>query len=214
MTDMRIDVLPQTQVEATARALVTRLFALAGQNSAQAVNSVCMNYPRLTGLAVATSAELAALDGVGAVRAELLTSAIAFGELALHNLNTPTKQVVSSDQLGENLVHRMAGEVQEQMLVYFLNVKNEVIEEATMFKGSIESSITDQRVILRRAILLGASRLIVAHNHPSGSVSPSPEDQEMTDRLFTSGQLMGIRLLDHIIVGRDDYLSFREEGDL
>lgn len=98
--------------------------------------------------------------------------------------------------------------------MFFLNVKNEIIEENIMFRGSIESSATDQRLIMRRALKLGSTRIVIAHNHPSGSIKPSGEDEEVTDRIFTSGEMLGIQLLDHIVVGRNDYYSFRESGDL
>ncbi|KRM54897.1 JAB domain-containing protein [Lacticaseibacillus sharpeae] len=214
MTNINIDELPRVNVTDVTRELVTRLFGAANLTDQIAVNSICVRYPHMAGLAVADEDELAALNGVGPERARLLIAAVDAGEYAVRNLTFAQNQVVSSDQLGELLVRRMSGLIQEQMLVFFLNVKNEIIEEQTMFKGSIESSVTDQRVILRRALLLGSSRLIIAHNHPSGSLHPSAEDEEATSHLFAAGQIVGVNLLDHIIVGRDDYLSFREEGEL
>ncbi len=196
----------------TAGEKLTALFEAAGVPSAIAVTAIMTQYPELNGLAVAQEAELAIIPGVGPKRAQVLVVALRIGEQILRNYGLPHGQVVSSDELGNVLLKRMTGMVQEQMLIYYLNVKNEIIDESVMFKGSIESSITDQRLILRRAMMMGATRMVVAHNHPSGATTPSAQDEDVTSRLFAAGRLVGVELIDHLIIGRDDYLSFREEG--
>lgn len=141
-----------------------------------------------------------------------MTWALAFAVRALRNQRIPRGTIVSSEDLGEFLISRFAGKVAEEFVVYYLNVKNQVLGEFVESRGAFDASLVDHRVILRRALLLGATRLIVGHNHPSGDVTPSSNDEDVTLRLHMNAQMMGIDLLDHLIIGRDDYRSFREEG--
>lgn len=103
---------------------------------------------------------------------------------------------------------------QEEFLVIYISNKGKIINSEVMFKGNRNSSIVGIDAILRKAILLKATGLIVAHNHPSDNVEPSTADIEITDKLYHSCQMMGIPLIDHIIVGKYDYFSFKENGVL
>jgi DNA repair protein RadC len=214
MANFEIDATMPPKTETSTRDMIKELFIAGGVNTPLSVQTLDDTYPHLVGLAAADEDEVANLKGVGEERAHLLFAALELAETMLRNMTMAHKRVISSDQLGQDLVRRFSGEVQEQMIVFFLNVKNEIIEENIMFRGSIESSATDQRLIMRRALKLGSTRIVIAHNHPSGSIKPSGEDEEVTDRIFTSGEMLGIQLLDHIVVGRNDYYSFRESGDL
>ena len=193
-------------------ALIRRLFGSAGLDSSVAAHNVAQAYPHLEGVSLADSASLAEISGVGEQRAQLLQAALAFSRRALHQQTVTHGQVFSSGQLGELLQDRFAGVHQEQMLAYYLDIKNQILCEEVISSGAIEASMADQRVILRRALVLGASKFVICHNHPSGDVHPSSRDEDITERIRMSGHLMGIELMDHIIVGGDDYLSFCEEG--
>ena len=179
-----------------------------------ACRALLSRYPQLEGLALAKTAELAAIPAVGMQRAQLITAALAFATRTLQQTTVPHDHVYSSAQLGEHLCQRFAGIKQEQLIVFYLNVKNRVISEEVSAMGTIESSAVDLRVILRRALLLGASRLVLSHNHPSGDCSPSSQDESLTENLGTSCRLIGIELLDHLVIGGNDYESFREKGRL
>lgn len=93
----------------------------------------------------------------------------------------------------------------------WLNTKNEVTGIETISIGSLNAAILHPREVFKGAILHNAASIILAHNHPSGDTSPSPEDIEVTKRIIDVGQLMGIELLDHIIIG-DGYSSLKEKG--
>ncbi|WP_125571939.1 JAB domain-containing protein [Lacticaseibacillus songhuajiangensis] len=192
--------------------LVGELLGAAGLESPMAVQSILHHYPHLEGLSLSPDHNLETLVGVGPARERLVQAALAFASRALHQQTVPHGQIYSSEQLGEILVDRFAGIRQEQMLVFFLDIKNQILCEEMVSSGTIEASMTDQRVILRRALVLGASRFVICHNHPSGDVHPSSQDEDVTERIRMSGQMMGIELVDHVVVGGDDYLSFREEG--
>ena len=104
---------------------------------------------------------------------------------------------------------------QEHFVVMFLSTKNKVIKHKTLFVGSLNLSVAHPREIFREAVKLSSAFIIVAHNHPSGDPTPSPEDIHLTKRLVEAGSIMGIELLDHIIVGDGQkYVSLKEKGYL
>jgi len=93
-----------------------------------------------------------------------------------------------------------------------MNVKNQVLHKQTIFIGSLNASIVHPREIFREAVKRSAASIICAHNHPSGNPSPSPEDIEVTKRIQEAGQIMGIELLDHVIIGDHQFISLKEKG--
>lgn len=111
----------------------------------------------------------------------------------------------------------MLGELDEQTKEHFgmmsLDIKNKVLGYHTIHVGSINASIVSPRDVFQQALLNNAASIIVLHNHPSGNPEPSPQDIDVTNRLARAGNLLGIELLDHIIVGHNGkYLSLREKG--
>ena len=108
---------------------------------------------------------------------------------------------------------RLHEEEQENLVVLVLDVKNSVKAYYTVCIGLIDTSQSHSREVFRQAILSGASRIILAHNHPSGSIQPSSEDIKTTDAMVKASKIIGIEILDHIIIG-DGYYSFRETGKM
>ncbi|MHB1389719.1 MAG: JAB domain-containing protein [Thermoleophilia bacterium] len=102
----------------------------------------------------------------------------------------------------------------EHFLVLYLNARNVVIHQETVSIGSLNANIVHPREVFRPAIIEGAAAVILVHNHPSGDVSPSREDLNLTQRLTEAGRLIGIEVLDHLIVAGRRYLSFRSENYL
>ena len=101
---------------------------------------------------------------------------------------------------------------QEVFKLILLNTKNIVIGTKDVFKGTLNSSIVHPREVFKEAIHRGSASIIVCHNHPSGDPSPSKEDINITLRLKECGNIMGIELLDHIIIGNNRYVSLKEKG--
>ena len=101
---------------------------------------------------------------------------------------------------------------QEVFIVIALNAKNRVIEKHLISLGTVNSTLVHPRECFRALIQSGASATILAHNHPSGDPTPSTEDRVITNRLKEASELLGIRLLDHIVIGRDGFFSFVDEG--
>ena len=111
-------------------------------------------------------------------------------------------------------VCRIQYNAEEVFILITLNTKNIVTGYFEVNRGTINTSLVHPREVFKRALLNNARYIMVAHNHPSGDPNPSKEDIQMTKRLKEAGDLLGINLLDHIIVGEDKYISFKEKGVL
>ena len=103
-------------------------------------------------------------------------------------------------------------ELQEQFIVLYLNQANEIIGYYKHSKGAINATVADIRIVLATALKALAVSMVIAHNHPSGDPQPSAEDRLVTQRLREAGELVGVPLLDHLVVGADRFYSFAEEA--
>jgi DNA repair protein RadC len=101
---------------------------------------------------------------------------------------------------------------QEHFSILLLNNKNRVRAHKLVSSGSLTASLVHPREVFKSVILYGAAAVILCHNHPSGDPEPSPEDVEITHRLVQCGEIFGIRMLDHVILGRDSIFSFSDSG--
>jgi DNA repair protein RadC len=106
----------------------------------------------------------------------------------------------------------IASSDREHFVVLHLNTRNSIIAKEIVSIGTLNSSLVHPREVLKAAILNNADKILIAHNHPSGDVTPSPEDRTLTKRMKQAGELMGIDVIDHLIVAGERYLSFKEEG--
>ena len=101
----------------------------------------------------------------------------------------------------------------EVFVCYYLGTKNQILKREIMSMGILDASIIHPREIFKSAILFSASRIILSHNHPSGDVTPSEEDLNLTKKIIEAGDIIGIEILDHVIVGKDNkYWSYREDN--
>ena len=112
----------------------------------------------------------------------------------------------------DRLEKKMVYEQQGHFFAVYLDVKGHIIREKLLFKGSLDCSVVHPRVVFREAIHMSSASIIVSHNHPSGDPTPSKEDEEVTEMLVQTGRIMQIPLLDHVIIARHRYFSFREAG--
>ena len=110
------------------------------------------------------------------------------------------------------LFQSMQKDKKEIFKVMFLDGKNRLIEAEDLFEGSLTSSVVYPREIMKKAIKYDAANLIFVHNHPSGDPDPSPSDKDITKELLFAGNLMQIKVLDHIIIGDNKYFSFADDG--
>jgi DNA repair protein RadC len=123
------------------------------------------------------------------------------------------KDIISSPEALLNYCKSaMAGLGDEQFRVIYLNTKNEIIADEPLQEGTVDQSAVYPRKIIEHALKHGASALIFVHNHPSGSPEPSVHDKNLTDLLKQISENIGIKVHDHLIIGKQGYFSFREEG--
>jgi DNA repair protein RadC len=118
----------------------------------------------------------------------------------------------SSQEVYDYLCHALRDIKTERFKVIFLDPKNQVIEEKTLFEGTVDSSAVYPREVIRDALRYEASALIFAHNHPSGDPEPSLCDREVTRDLVFAARVVQIKVLDHIIIGNNRYFSFADQG--
>ena len=104
----------------------------------------------------------------------------------------------------------MGALAQEQLRVLLLNTRNQVMAQRVIYIGNVNSSVVRPAEVLRAAVIESAPSIIIAHNHPSGDPTPSPEDVSITRDLVQAGKLLGIDLLDHVVIGGDRWVSLKE----
>jgi len=167
----------------------------------------------LSGLAGASPEELSREPGVGPVRAATIAAAI---EIARR---LPAETLAGRDLLNEPrlvkeyLRQAQSDDSQERTGALFLNARNRLLKnDPEIYRGTLDRAVVEPREILRRALIGRAAGVILYHNHPSGDPTPSREDRDFTRRLASASEAVGVRLLDHIVVGREGCVSFREAG--
>lgn len=175
-------------------------------------NRILSSFDKIQDLKDATIEEMMLVKGVGKAKAVQLLAAAEIGKRMYRKHSEGRYTIRSPEDAAAYLMTDMASLNQEHFVVLFLNVKNEVLHKQTIFIGSLNSSIVHPREIFREAVKRSAASIIVAHNHPSGNPSPSPEDIEVTKRLIEAGSIMGIEVLDHVIIGDHQFLSLKEKG--
>ena len=116
------------------------------------------------------------------------------------------------DSVARYYMEDLRHEKQEHMRLLMLNSKSKLIGETDISKGTVNASLITPRELFIEALQKNAVSIIIMHNHPSGDPTPSTEDRLTTKRILTAGELIGIELLDHIIIGNNRYISFRKEG--
>jgi len=175
---------------------------------------VLSNLSSLTDLKKMTLQEMQSLSGIGRVKAIELQAMIELGH-RIHKYETlEMESILSSQKLAKKMQQELGDKKQEHLVALYLNTQNQIIHQQTIFIGSATRSIAEPREILHYAIKHMATSLILVHNHPSGAVAPSRNDNHVTKLVKEACDLMGIVLLDHLIVSHSSYFSYREKTDL
>lgn len=169
-------------------------------------------FPTLYELKSASLKELQSVRGVGQIKAIELKAMMELGSRIHQALQPKHGKVRTSMDLAFQLMEDLKDYQQEHLICLYLNTKNEIIHRQTLFIGSLNQAVAHPREIFREAVRHSAARIICVHNHPSGNPEPSENDRQFTKRLKACGEMMGIELLDHLIIGHSSYVSLREEG--
>ncbi|TPD58797.1 MULTISPECIES: DNA repair protein RadC [Streptococcus] len=175
---------------------------------------VLSNLSSLTDLKKMTLQELQSLSGIGRVKAIELQAMIELGHRIHKHETLEMESILSSQKLAKKMQQELGDKKQEHLVALYLNTQNQIIHQQTIFIGSATRSIAEPREILHYAIKHMATSIILVHNHPSGAVAPSRNDDHVTKLVKEACDLMGIVLLDHLIVSYSSYFSYREKTDL
>ena len=160
--------------------------------------------------------ELMAVRGIGTAKAAQIKAAFELPKRLKKEKDDkkPVKRdrVKKPEEVWELVQGRLAGKKEEHFLAVFLNIRSHVIKTEEISVGSLDASIVHPRELFKKAMKATAASVVLVHNHPSGDPEPSNEDIQLTKRLVEVGELMGIAVLDHVIVGEDTFISMKREG--
>lgn len=156
--------------------------------------------------------ELQQTKGIGEARAITIAAALELGRRRQMSAGLSRQTITQSKDAAEIFIPVLRDLGHEVFYVLYLSQSSSVIRLENIGQGGLTSTVADIRIILKNALLYSASRLIVAHNHPSGNLKASKEDIAMTKKLNEAAALMDIKLLDHLIIGDNNYCSMADEG--
>ncbi|WP_420604245.1 RadC family protein [Flagellimonas sp.] len=159
-------------------------------------------------------AQLMQFNGIGEAKAVTIASALEVGRRRRGEDAEKISRISSSKDAFE-LLYPLMGELEhEEFWIVYLNNSNKVIHKSQLSKGGITGTLVDVRLVMKQALELGAVGIILAHNHPSGTLKPSAADKMITKKMQRAGEALDIKVLDHLIVTQHNYMSFADKGIL
>lgn len=168
----------------------------------------------LTTLGKLSLQQLMQFKGIGEAKAITIAAAMELGRRRREEEGPDLKQITSSRTAFE-VMHPIIGELlHEEFWVVFLNNSNKIIYKSQLSKGGITGTVVDVRIVYKTALEHNAVAIILAHNHPSGTLKPSEQDKQITQQLKAAGHALDIKVLDHLIITEKSYFSFIDEGIL
>lgn len=184
-----------------------------GKSPLEAATELVDQFGSLPALRNAPAEEIAQVTGIGTARAAALKASIEFGRRILLDAQGSPQVIQSPEDAASHLLYRMSDLEQEHLVVMLLNTRNHMLgDPIEIYHGSLNSNLVRIGEILRPAIRANAAGIIVAHNHPSGDPTPSPEDVAVTKAIVKAGKLIDVEVLDHLVIGRGRYVSLKTKG--
>jgi DNA repair protein RadC len=183
-----------------------------GENVLRLAERLLIAFKNLPGLARASIAELTEVKGVGPAKAVEIKSALEIGRRLLTTAPEEKPRITSPADAANLLMSEMSFLDKEHLRLILMDTRNNVLGTPTIYIGSLNTSIIRIGELFRAAIKENAAAFIVAHNHPSGDPSPSPEDVAVTRQIVQAGTLLSIEVLDHIVIGHNRFVSLKERG--
>ena len=166
----------------------------------------------LNSLGKLSISDLKKIHGIGTARAVTIAAALELGRRRKLSEIPDVQQIKCSKDVAD-IFHPLLSDLShEEFWILFLNRSNKVINRMKLSQGGISGTVTDVRMVMKKAIEYLASGIIVCHNHPSGNINPSDSDSKITQKIKEAGTLMDIQLLDHLIISDKDYYSFADNG--
>ena len=176
-------------------------------------NRILHSVDNLNGLINANFSDLTKIKGVKEAKAsQILALSEIFKRFRYLNNTQDEIKITKPKDIADYIMYNMLGLKQEVLKAIMLNNKNIIIGERDIFKGTLNSSVVHPREIFLEAIKQSSAFIIICHNHPSGDPTPSKEDVNVTKRLKYCGEMLGIDLLDHVIIGNNKFISLKEKG--
>ncbi len=185
---------------------------VAGLNAVQLAQELLTKFEGLSGVHAADYAELVGTRGVGPAKAAQLQAAIELGRRLAAAAPEERPTIQAPAQAAELLMYEMGALEKEHLRVLLLDTRNRLQRIVEVYQGSLNSSLIRIAEVFRDAVRANSASIIVAHNHPSGDPSPSPEDVAVTKALIEAGKLLDIEVLDHLIIGKGRYVSIKSLG--
>jgi len=202
---------PQSLSTTELLAIILRT-GVGGENVINMSTRILAQYGGLAGLARADFAQIEAVKGLGPAKTAQLLAAFELGRRLMLESPEERLQIRSPADAGHLLMPLIGHKEQENFVVLYLDTRNRVTDREILYKGSLNTSLVRVAEVFRGAIRRNSAGIIVAHNHPSGDPTPSPEDIALTRRLVKAGKLLEVDLLDHLVIGQNRYVSLRERA--
>lgn len=185
------------------------------QSAKEVAQNLLSKYNNIQELNQITYEQLIRSDGIAESKACSILSAIELGKRMNQTISTLEKRKLNQAGLVfDYYKNSLAYQRQEHFYCIYVDNQKRFLKEVPLFVGTLNHSLVHPREIFKEAYLIEASGIICVHNHPSGVVAPSQEDMMVTERLKEIGLLVGIPILDHIIIGKEEYYSFFENGNM
>jgi len=183
-----------------------------GESVVDLARRLLVSYDGLGGLARASFGQLESERGLGVAKTAQMQAAFELGRRLLVSSPEERPQIASPADAANLLMPEMDWLEQETLRTLLLDTKHHVLASPTVYVGNVNTSVIRVGEVFREAVRLNCVALIVAHNHPSGDPTPSPDDVRVTEQIVKAGQLLDIDVLDHLIIGHQRYVSMKERG--
>lgn len=220
LRDLPLDLRPRERMLMAGPAALSNAELLAillrigseGESVMHVAEKLLARFGGLAGIAQANFEELCTIKGVGPAKATQVKAALEMGRRLLLALPQERLQIRSPSDVADLLMLEMSLLDQEHMRAVLLDTKNNVLRVAPVYTGSLNTAVVRVGEVFREAIRANCASIIIVHNHPSGDPTPSPEDVRVTEMLVDAGKLLDIAVLDHVVIGRNRFVSLKERG--
>jgi len=182
-----------------------------GKSALDLARAVLQKFDGFQGLDSAGISEICSIKGIGKAKAAQMKAALELGKRLFSGRGRTGEKFNKSKDVADYYYPRLAGVKKEIFKAVLLDSKNRIIKDVIVSEGSLNASVVHPREVFSPAIKESAAGIIFVHNHPSGDPSPSQEDKTLTRRLVETGEVVGIKVLDHLVLGDGEYFSFLDE---
>lgn len=183
-----------------------------GENVINLATRLLAQFGGLGGLSKADFAQISAIKGMGQAKTAQVKAALELGRRLVSASPEERPQVKSPTDVANLLLLEMGALEHEEMRVLFLDTKSRVLGVSTIYMGSLHTAWLRVGELFREAVRRNCAAIIIVHNHPSGDPTPSPDDVKITQEIAKAGELLGIEVLDHLVIGSQRYVSLKERG--